>query len=204
MFLAVRCGGGGHQLFGIEAVGRHLLAQRLAGAEMDGVAQLLRLHQAEGGARSEMAAVTAPEPTAAFLRSDRHDRDVPVRLDSGRFDRGLRGQPRDDAGGPVEIAAFRDRVQMRSCHHLRRRPVAARQGVVGVAGQVGGDFEAELARRFGEHVMGQLLAVAVGSPRHAIAIGGFRGEPVEQPLGQRHAVVDRLGEAIGLSFASTP
>ncbi len=185
------------QPFGLQAERPHLRAERPARPEVDRGLQLRRFHEAECRAGSEVPAVVAGEPATALLRPHGHDSDILRRHDAALFYRRDRGQPGDHAGGAVVVAALRHGVEMRPGDHARRPPVAPGERVVGVARRVARYLEAEAARGGGEHVVGELLALAVGGARDAAAVGGPLRQIGEEPLRQRHAGADPFGQPPG-------
>ena len=101
-----------------------------------------------------------------------------------RLQRVDRGEPGDDAGRAVEIAAVRHAVEMRADDHPLRRPVAPRPGHVEIGRRVPRDLEAEVARRPLDGRVRALLAGAVRVARDTRRVQAVAAQRVEQPGGE--------------------
>jgi hypothetical protein len=84
----------------------------------------------------------------------------------------------------VVVAAVRHAVEMRADHDARRGAVAARQGDVEIAGEIGRDLERQPAPQRRHALVRIALAGTERGARHPGRILGMLAQLAEQPVGQ--------------------
>ena len=152
-----------------------MFGQRAAGVDPPHIQRAVRQH-GEGAAAADVGDL---EPDA-LLGADAHHREVVVQRDAGALQRRDGDEAGHHAGGAVEIAAVRHRVEMRADNHALRIGVAAGQRHVEVGGGVVLDAQAELLSNRGHRRMRALFARAVRIARHARFVEAVAAKLVEQ------------------------
>ncbi len=164
----------------IAAAFRHVLRERDAVVHPARILQRAVRKHAE---RRAAADIGDAEP-AAFLGPHAHDGNVLRRRVAERLERADRRQAGDDAGGAVEIAALRHRIQVRADHLDRLRAIPAGPGHVGVGGGVLRDLQAQPASDLRHQGVRRLLAFAVARARDAAHVDARRAKTVEHLRGE--------------------
>jgi hypothetical protein len=140
----------------------------------------------------------AREPTRAFFGSDCHRCHVSARPDAKVFQRGNRRQRGNRTCRAVEIAAVRNRIEMRPRYPARRGAVGSRQRRIKIANYIRRDLKADFFSSGAHKIVADLLARAVRRPRDALAprVEGARPQVVKQARGQTHLHIDGRNETI--------
>ncbi len=184
--------GAGAQRVGVAAAFGDVVGQGAAGVDTADVQRAVGQ-----GAEAAAAADVGDLKPDAFLGADAHDDDVAF----GRQVQGPQGadgcQAGEDAGGAVEVAAMRHRIEMRADHQGRRGAVAAGQGHVEVGGGVVADLQLHGFGGFGNRGVCPLFAGAVRVAGDAGFVQAILAQLVEQRLHGGALGVDRRLDGLG-------
>ncbi len=224
-------GADAHRAAGLDEAGR-LLDMHLEegpqcrGVEMTGAGrQTIGIAAAVGDVRPERAVRVAPrclqcaswqaaerrpaadvghlEPHALF-GADSHDGEIAGGRDTHPLQGVDRDQSGDHAGGAVEIATMRHRIEVRPHDHPLGVAVPAGPCHVEVGRRIAADAQVQPAGRLLDGQVGPLFARAVRVAGHAVAVETVTAERIEEPRRQGAACGDRCCDLHGSAVSSLP
>ncbi len=167
--------GTGAECIGITAAVGYVFGQCPIGVDAAHVERAIR-QRAECAAAADVGDL---EPDA-LLGADTHHGEVAIQRDAGVLQSGDGDEPRHHAGGAVEVAAVRDRIEMRADDDSLRLRIATGKGHVEVGCGIMLDAQAEPLRDSGHRRMRSLLARTVRIARYARFVEPVTSELVEQ------------------------
>src|SRR5437588_725211 len=105
----------------------HVLRKRTAAVHANRGVELFGTDETERHAAAEMSAVRPRKPAPRFFRAHTHYHDVARRRDARLLERAKRRESGDHTRGAIVVAAFGNRIEMRSDHPRRSVAIAAVQ-----------------------------------------------------------------------------